>query len=213
MLAVQYAEILFVKCGAIGWVLWGLSVVTMAIIIQYFMTIRRATIMPGSVRGQIQSLFESKQYRDAITLTGRQGDFLSSVVHAALSEAAHGYPAMERAMEEACETRTTRLLRQIEWLNLLGNIGPMLGLMGTVWGMIQAFFTIFAQGGGAPDPAKLAGAIGTALVTTLVGLGLAIPALAVYAIMRNKIDSLSSEAMLVSQELISNFRPGSKKAE
>ena len=192
--------------GLIGIVLWILSVITISIIVEHFISIRRTNIMPPQVRQQVQGLFDSREYRQAIEFTDAEPSFLSCVVNAALSEAPHGYGAMERAMEEAAETRVTRLLRHIEWLNLIGNISPMLGLLGTVWGMIGAFFTI-VQAGGIPDPANLAGDIGVALVTTLLGLGVAIPALAVYAIMRNRIDMLSSEAMITAQELITNLRP------
>jgi len=207
----NYFDIFFVKCGVIGWLLWLLSIGTLAIIVEYFISIRRVNILPMDVLEQIQAQFEDKQYRDVIELTANEPSFLSYVVHAALSEAGHGYAAMERAMEEAAEERTTKLLRKIEWLNLIGNVSPMLGLMGTVWGMILAFFQIVEKGG-QPAPGDLAEAIGIALVTTLLGLMIAIPALSVYAVMRNKIDTLSSETMVASQDLISNFRPGGKKS-
>jgi biopolymer transport protein ExbB len=195
--------------GVIGIILWLLSIVTLAIIVEHFITIRRANIMPDLVREQVQSMFDNKQYREAIDMTAAQPDFLSHVVHASLTEAPHGYAAMERAMEEAAEERTTKLLRHIEWLNLIGNISPMLGLLGTVWGMINAFFKIVEKGG-TPDPADVANPIGIALVTTLLGLAVAIPSLAIYALMRNRIDALSSETILASQELISTFRPAKK---
>jgi biopolymer transport protein ExbB len=207
----NYFKVIFMGGGGIGYLIWGISVVTVALIVQYLITIRRANIMPMLVHMQIQELFENKQYREAIEITAAEPSFLSYVIHAALADAAHGYPAMERAMEEAAEERTTKLLRNIEWLNLIGNVGPMLGLLGTVWGMIGAFFRI-VQKGGVPNPADLAGDIGIALVTTLLGLSVAIPALAVYAIMRNRIDSLTSEAVVAAQALISNFRPGGKGA-
>ena len=94
-------------------------------------------------------------------------------------------------------------------MNLIGNIGPMLGLLGTVWGMITVFFEIVAAGG-MPDVGMLAEGIGTALVTTLLGLSVAIPALAVYAIMRNRIDGVTAEAMVAAQEMIGVFRPTKK---
>jgi biopolymer transport protein ExbB len=206
----NFFEVFFVQCGVIGWLLWLLSTATLAIIIMYFIQIRRANIMPDEVHMQIQQYFEERNYRDAIEMTAAEPSQLSYMVHAALSEASHGYGAMERAMEEASEERTTKLLRNIEWLNLIGNVAPMLGLMGTVWGMILAFFQIVEKGG-QPVPEDLAKGIGTALVTTLLGLAVAIPALAVYAVMRNKIDALASETMLASQDLISNFRPGGKQ--
>jgi len=203
---IKYFHVLMVECGAIGWVLWAISIVTLAIIIQYFIQIRRENILPQAVLDQIRDMFDEKQYGEVIELTATEPSFLSYVVHAGLSDAAHGYPAMERAMEEAAEERTTKLLRQIEWLNLIGNITPMLGLLGTVWGMILAFKTL-AGGGGSVDPGELSNAISIALVTTLLGLAIAIPSLAVYAVMRNRIDGMSSETMVAGQELISTFRP------
>jgi biopolymer transport protein ExbB len=131
------------------------------------------------------------------------------VVHAALSEAAHGYASMERAMEEAAEEKSSGMQRKIEWVNLLGNVSPMLGLLGTVWGMILAFMEIVAAKG-IPPPDKLAYSIGIALVTTLLGLVVAIPALAVFAILRNRIDALSNQVVMQAQELISTFRPAPK---
>ncbi len=195
--------------GSIGILLWLLSVVLVALCIQFFITIRQGNIMPDLVKQQIQTLFDNKQYREAIEVTATEPSMLSYVVHAALSEAAHGYASMERAMEESAEEKSSGMLRKIEWLNLLGNISPMLGLLGTVWGMILAFMAIVAAKG-IPSPDALAKSIGIALVTTLLGLMVAIPALGVFAILRNRIDALSNQVIMQSQELISTFRPAPK---
>ena len=205
----NYMDVLAWEIGPIGWILWLLSFVTVAVIIMYLVSIRRGTILPDLLRQQVQGMFENRQYREVIDLTATLPDFFSHVLHAALGEATHGYSAMERAMEEAAEERTTKLLRNIEWLNLIGNVSPMLGLLGTVSGMIGAFLTILAKGG-RPEPADFAGDIGIALGTTLLGLAIAIPALAIYSFLRNRIDTLSSETMLITQEMISSFRPARK---
>lgn len=197
--------------GPIGLVLWCLSIVMVALIVQSFLQIRRTNMLPDLIRGQVQGMFDNKQYREVIDLTSTQGDFLSHVLHAALSEAPRGYPAMERALEEAAAQRTTKLLRSIEWLNLLGNIGPMMGLLGTVWGMILVFFKI-AQSDTVPSPGALAKPLGIKLVCTLLGIVVAIPSLAVYGIQRTRIDGMSAEAMICAQELIAIFRPGAKAA-
>ena len=197
--------------GVIGLILWGMSIVTLGIMIQFFITIRRSTLMPDLVRQQIQGLFDNKQYREAIEVTASEPSLLSHVVHASLSEAAHGFSAMERAMEEAAEDKTTGMLRKVEWLNLMGNVSPMLGLLGTVWGMIMAFMEI-VKAKGIPPADKLAYSIGIALVTTLLGLSVAIPALAALAVLRNRIDALSNEVVLVAEELIAVFRPSAKGA-
>lgn len=201
----DYFGILVTKAGVIGWILWLLSIVTVAIMVQYFIAIRRESILPEIIKAKLNQLLSAERYRDVLDLTEQDDSFLSYIVRASLAEAVHGFPAMERAMEEAAEERTTRLLRHIEWLNLIGNISPMLGLLGTVWGMINAFFHVM-NAGGTPAPGQLAGSIGMALVTTLLGLAIAIPSLAVYSVMRNRIDALTSEAMLVSQSMLANFR-------
>ncbi len=206
---VDYFNILVNGGGAIGYLLWAMNFVVISLSIWYFMQIRRVNIIPEMIRAQIAELFEAKQYREAIDLTEGQPDFLSYIVHAALTDASHGYPAMERAMEEAADEQTARLVRSIEVLSLFASIGPMLGLLGTVWGMIGAFFKL-AQAKGSPDPAALAPEIGVALVTTMLGLIVAIPAMSAYSLLKKNIDAFTSEGVMSAQELIQNFRPAKR---
>ena len=91
---------------------------------------------------------------------------------------------------------------------MLGQVSPMIGLFGTVYGMILAFQAIVATGGTA-DPGLLAGGISTALTTTFWGLAVAIPTLAAYGIIRNQVDELTTEATLTARELLNHFRPKS----
>ena len=205
---VSYFKVLVTGGGVIGYVLWGLNFLTWALAVKFFIDIRRETILPTPVLGQLHELFENRQYREALEVTGDEPSYIAGVINASLSQASYGYGAMERALEEASEERTTKRLRSIEWLNLIGNIGPMLGLLGTVWGMIGAFFSIVKEGQAKPE--AMAGDIGVALVTTLLGLVVAVPALSVYTIMRNRIDGLTSEGMTVAQEMISQLRPAKK---
>ena len=200
----------FIKGGPIAWLLIAIDIASIAIIIEHFISIRGTNIVPEMTRAQIDELIAAKQYRQIIEYTVNEPSQLSYLIHQALAEAGHGYAAMERSMEEASEERTSKLLRKIEMLNVIGNVAPMLGLLGTVFGMIMVFSKI-VESGGMPSPEKLASGVGIALVTTFWGLIVAIPALAVYALMRNRIDALSSEAMMIAQESISTFRPGAKK--
>jgi len=207
----SFFEILFWPGGGvIGTVLWGLSIVMVALIVQTFMTIRRTSILPPILSEQLKTFFDNRQFREAIELTSADPSFLAGLVSAALAEAPRGYQAMERALEEAANDRITRYLRSVEHLNLLGNIGPMIGLLGTVWGMIVVFFTIASQGG-IPDPVKLSEGLGIKLVCTFVGLVVAIPSLSVYGLIRNRIDVLCSEGVVTAQKMIASFRPGVKK--
>ncbi|MEM8494306.1 MAG: MotA/TolQ/ExbB proton channel family protein [Planctomycetota bacterium] len=194
------------------WILVLLSVVSVTLSIRFAMQFRRSTIMPDETRAEIEELLSQKKYRDAIDYAQSDPSFLGRVTGTALSEAPNGYGAMERAVEEAGDAETTKMLRPIELLNVLGNIAPMMGLFGTVYGMIVAFQSLVSAGG-SPDPTELAAGISTALVTTLWGLVVAIPALAGYALVRNKVDALTSEALLVSEDLISTFKPSGKKGK
>jgi biopolymer transport protein ExbB len=204
---ISYFDILVRGGGNIGYILWALSVLTVAMIVRLLIRIRRARLVPEPLRRQLVTLVPSRQMHKAAEIASQNPSLLGGIMHAALREHAMGYAAMERAMEETAEQRSVAMLRQIEWLNVLGNIGPMLGLLGTVWGMILAFFKIVEEGG-IPNPGKLAGAIGIALVTTLLGLAVAIPALAAYAVLRHRVDELTNQALLIGQELIGRAMGG-----
>ena len=97
-----------------------------------------------------------------------------------------------------------KLEHRLSYMQLIGTISPMIGLLGTVHGMIQSFQMI-AIGGTAPKPADLAQGISTALFTTLIGLGIAIPAIAIYSILRNRISRLVLEVGILSEGLMSRF--------
>jgi len=117
---------------------------------------------------------------------------------------------MQTAMEDAAAERTGRLYRKVEWLNLIGNVTPLCGLTGTIWGMMTAFGEIEAKGGKA-NPGDMAGGILIALVSTFSGLLTAIPALVSYGIFKGKVEQLAMEAALVAEELLSNFRPAKEE--
>lgn len=196
--------------GVIGLLLIAMDIASIALIIQFLVTIRKETLAPTETFRTLQDLFQQKKYREAIETTAVDQSFLSHVMHACLHEAPHGLTSMERAMEEAAEQRTTSLYRRVEILNIIGNLAPMLGLMGTVLGMILAFNEI-VKAGGVPDAPQLADDIGIALVTTFWGLVVAVPALAVYSYLRNRIDALAAEAVVAADGLLSIVRENAQK--
>ncbi|HUU10235.1 MAG TPA: MotA/TolQ/ExbB proton channel family protein [Phycisphaerae bacterium] len=191
---------------AVMMVIYACSIASIALIIEHGITIRRSVIVPELSVAQVKTMFDERRFREALEFCQNDPSFVSGVVHAGLIEAANGYEAMENAMQDAAGERTSRLYRKIEWLNLLGNVAPMLGLLGTVWGMIVAFGEIEAKGGKA-NPEDLAGGIMVALVSTFAGLVVAIPALAGYGIFRSRIEQMAMEASLVAEELLANFKP------
>jgi biopolymer transport protein ExbB len=109
-------------------------------------------------------------------------------------------------MEDTAEARTARQARRIEHLNVIGNISPMMGLLGTVIGMLRCFNEI-SQVSGSIDPKQLAAGIFEALVTTCLGLIVAIPTLYFYAIFRNRLDELAGEASVAAEQILASFKP------
>lgn len=188
------------------WVLLLLSAVTMAFIIKLLLDYKKDALLPTELAEQLEVMLQEKRYREAIELAGNDSSFLGKLVSAGLNEAANGYPAMERAIQETADAETTRMLRPVEVLNVIGNISPMMGLFGTVYGMILAFQKLVDLGG-QPDPAQLAAGISTALVTTFWGLIVAMPALLAYALIRNKLDATTTEGMITAESLIRPFKP------
>ena len=195
----------------IVWSLVLLSALSIGFTIHQVLFYRRKQLLPEEVFDEIKQSLKAKQFNRAITLAEEDGSYLTRLISAALQEASHGYGAMERAIEEASDVEIARMLRPIEYLNVAGNISPMMGLFGTVYGMIVAFQQLVAAGG-SPDPSKLAGGISTALVTTFWGLVVAIPALAAYSVIRNKIDSICSEGIILAEEIIEPFKPSGRSS-
>lgn len=192
------------------WLLILMSIVCIGYSIMLMLRYRRTALVPEDTQLQLEEMLNAKQYRDAIAYANEDPSYLGKVTSAGLNEASNGYAAMERAIEESSDAEVSRMLRPIEYLSVLGNISPMMGLFGTVYGMIVAFKKLVEVGNA--NPQELAAGISTALVTTLWGLIVAIPALAAYAIIRNKIDALTSEGTLMAEELIRPFKPGAKKS-
>jgi biopolymer transport protein ExbB len=127
----------------------------------------------------------------------------------ALNESRSDWFRMKNTLAESLQDQAAALLRKIEWLNLIGNVSPMVGLFGTVFGMIKLFNTIVTAGG-QPQPAQLAEGISIALVTTFWGLFIAIPALAMNGILRNKIEMLANEAVIEAENIIPGIRKNIK---
>jgi len=184
-------------------VLIPLSVVTIGLIIHYLITIRRKTLMPPKFAGTLTAGARQGQVQTLGHITSNDDTFLGQTAHAGLSQVSAGRDTARAAIDEAVEEQATKMFRKIEYLNMIGNISPMIGLLGTVVGMIKAFNRIFAAGGGMPEADKLAGDIAVALVTTFWGILIAIPALAAFALFRNRIDAFAAESVKFCDEMIS----------
>jgi biopolymer transport protein ExbB len=191
---------------AIIWTLLLMSMTNLGLIGYLSLTNLRKSFVPAGVLTEVRRLMGAGDFPQILELTRTDKSYFSQVLHAGLKEANHGLGAMVRAVEQSSDLLATARMRPIEILYMFGQISPMIGLLGTVYGIIFAFRVFVAMGGHA-SPALLAGGIGTALVATFWGLMVAIPALAGFSILRNKVDELSLEATLAAEEIFSKFRP------
>lgn len=175
-----------------------LSVVSVYFTIEHAITITKNKLMPEDVLAELEHRIARGEIDEAIDFCHQPANYslVSEVILAGLERyrgSEYGFAEYKTAVEEAGEDVTGRLYRKTEVLNVIGQVSPMLGLTGTVLGMISAFMTI-AEKQGMAKPEELAGGIGEALITTLLGLVVAIPSLVALSYFRNKIDSLVAEA-------------------
>jgi biopolymer transport protein ExbB len=185
------------------------SVVVIALIIEHFLTIRRTGIAPPDQVRRAKEQIEGRNFRDCLDGLKSSKTFFAQTMTAALQHARHGFEAMHEAALERSSQLSGRMFRKAEYLNILGNLGPLLGLLGTVWGMIEAFGELGAAGGGGGE---LAGGISKALVNTLAGLALAILGIGFFGLCRNRIESLTVAATVDALDLLEYFRPSAVRS-
>jgi biopolymer transport protein ExbB len=174
------------------------SMAAMALTIEQWWTIRRDNLIPPKLGDEVRGLLSAGQLATAQAKCKEQDSFLGFVLSRGLSEADGGWDAVEKAMEEGATEQAARMMRRVEYLSVIASIAPMLGLLGTVVGMVMAFKQV-AETQGAARPAELAEGIYTALVTTVAGLMIAIPSLGAFALLRNRVDELVAEAIYAAE--------------
>ena len=168
----------------------------------------RSTIaVPVDLMRDTQTALEQKRYNEAYQRLADNPSFLAKVLSSGVRELPAGLSHAQRAMELANEHETMEMEHRTTYLATVGTLGPMIGLVGTVYGMIMAFHVI-AQEGATPQASQLAAGISTALYATLEGIAISIPAIFFYAMFRNRIARLSLEVGIAAEPLLEQFVPG-----
>lgn len=192
-----------------GWVtiftLIPLSVAGLALMIQYLLQIRRTMIVPEPLIQELRRELDAARYAEAMQIAHDNPSTLSEVLQSGFVAAREGLAAMERAMEDSLDECAGRFQRKIEHLNLIGSVAPMIGLFGTVNGIIGMFGSI-SESGGVPVMSRISADLGSALVATFWGLFIAIPALTVFGVLRNRVDVLMQECATAAESLTAKFR-------
>lgn len=201
-----------VEALGLGYILifMALSFILVALFIMNILSLRRTSVCPPELVEGFEAHLDQKQYQEAYELSKTDESFLGNVLSSGLARLSTSYEHAIGAMEEVGSEEQMKLEHQLSYLALIGTLSPMIGLFGTVHGMISSFYTI-ATAGATPDPSKLAGGISTALLTTLMGLGIAIPAIAGYNILKNRVQRLVLEVGTTSENLMGRFEKVGKK--
>ena len=189
----------------------ALSCALVALVIMNLISARRTSLCPPELIEGFEAHLDNKDYQEAYELSKTDESFLGNVLAAGLARLSSSYSHAIAAMQEVGAEENMKLDHRLSYLALIGTLSPMIGLFGTVHGMINSFYEI-AAGGGTPDPNKLASGISTALLTTLLGLAVAIPAIAAYNLLKNHVQKLVLEVGIQSENLMSRFeKVGNKK--
>ena len=191
--------------GAVGYFIILLSFIALALAITHAIQIRLAALAPDDAVDQLHGFLTAGDLPGAMTYCADadHDSFLVRVMRAGfkrMSRSAFGSLELKGALEDAGREQVARLYRTTDGLGLIAAIAPMLGLLGTVVGMVGAFNTISSTEGFA-RPDQLAGDISQALVTTLMGLILAIPATAAFTYFRNRIDEIAAQIGDIVEDL------------
>jgi biopolymer transport protein ExbB len=194
--------------GLIGYVIVALSFAAVALVIAHLVQVRLAKLAPPEIVTRLHELLRAGDVSGAVRYAQAEENdsFFARVVGGALARCARspfGFLELKAALEEEGTEQVTRLQRSTDGIGLIASVAPMLGLLGTVVGMVGAFETI-SQTDGFAKPGQLAGDISLALITTVQGLVVAIPCTAAYVWTRNRIDRITGEVAELVEELASH---------
>ena len=194
--------------GIVGTILWfalfGDGAMAIYFAVDCFVLIKPQKLMPSSLIASVQSAMAEGDVMKALKACESEPSAMSNILSTAFQHVEDGYDVIQESVNGAADLETERLMQRLTWISVCSNLGPSLGLLGTVQGMILTFQAL-AQGG-AGDASMLANSIGQALWTTAGGLIVSIPSITVYYSLRNKANRLIMRMTALTMELLKGLR-------
>jgi len=188
-------------------VITAMSFYLIALVVWMALHYRPSAMVPPALVRDVQDLLDQTKYNEAYHRLLGDSSFLARVLAAGVRKLPAGLSQAQRATELANEDATMEMEHRTTYLATVGTLGPMIGLVGTVYGMIIAFRVIAVEGS-SPQASQLAAGISMALYSTLEGIAISIPAIFFYAMFRNRIARLSLEVGMATEPLLEQFAPG-----
>ena len=197
-------------CGWFGPPFIILSIVFVTLAIMNWLAISRNAIAPPEMIEQFQTKLENKEYQEAYELAKESDSLFGRIFAVGLVAMSDGigsddFAAAKQAMDDTAEEEVLRLEHRLSYLGTIAAIAPMIGLLGTVYGMIITF-TVIADSVITPPPRDLAGGISLALVTTQIGLMIAIPALILFEVFKNRLTRFVLELTIQTENSLKHFK-------
>jgi len=199
--------------GPIGFCLLLLSIYFTALVIRLFMEFRVSEAVPGALVDKLEAAIRDKKFQDAYDVCKDNDSYLARLVRIGIANLPNGRSEAKEAMEATAEEIVTSLEMRISYLAIIGTLGPMIGLVGTIWGMIKSFQEIATAAGAQPRPEKVAEGISTALFITLEGVSLSVPAIFFFAFFRNRIAQMTMEATRIADRTINSLVAAAKSVK
>jgi biopolymer transport protein ExbB len=181
-----------------------MSILFITFLVMGIMATGKSSFTPPDLIQGVDESLQSGNPQAAVDLVRADESFLGQIVGAGLEKISGGRDTAMENMAITGEDETMKLEHKLSYLALLGNIAPMVGLLGTVHGMILSF-AVIANSDQTPKPAKLAGGIQTALYTTMAGLILAIPAIIAFNLLKSKMQRQVAEAGHEAEAMLDRF--------
>lgn len=200
---------IFLKGGLVMWPILLCSVIGLAVVIDRFLVIRRAKINVPAFMVRIRGYIKKKDMSGAASYCMQEKSPIAHMVRKGLKKFGLGHERVREAIENAGRQEIGKMEKGLSILATISGVAPLLGFLGTVTGMIQAFMTI-EDLAGAANPSDLAGGIWEALITTAFGLIVGIPALAFYNYFTNKVKRSVSDMETVANDVVDTMQDSSK---
>lgn len=202
-------KIIGIEAGAFGVIVQSIIILTSMFMlgwsIECFVNVNRDKVIAPEVIAALQGYIEEGDLEGALQYCEAAPNPVTRIVAAPLSRMHNGWDAMKDAVDQQIAVEEGKLISHISPLSLVSALGPMMGLFGTVSGMVGAFDKM-ATAGDSMNPSLVAGSIGLALMSTVMGLVVAIPGMTSFWFFSNRVTRISDEMNMVADEMMDTLR-------
>ena len=206
---------LIIAGGVVMFLLLCLSLTCFSLALNWTFTIKRDTLIPPGMADDIHAALaegvNDQSFENARNVVAEDNSMLGNILAAAFDKKDFGYTAMKESAEAVGIGEHNKYTSKVAWLSMFASSATLLGLLGTVSGIIGSFLKMASNPGGV-DPNKLAENIGEALTCTAAGLSIAILGLYFFFFLRARVNQAAIDAAIIAQEILDYFRPAQGEA-